>query len=291
MTPAVAIRLGRVSNLPTVWSNALAGTVVAGGEPWQPSTLLVALGLSLLYVGGMYLNDAFDRDIDAVERPDRPVPAGLVAADTVFAAGFGLVLAGLTVVLWASAMATPPTGWPPMLAALVLAGAIVLYDWHHKDNPLSPFFMGLCRVLAYATAGYVAIVAPALALWVIALVSLCYLIGLTYVAKEEAFDRLDALWPLAFLAAPLVYGFTILPSGGVLAALLVAALAAWMVVALAYLKRRAKGDVPRAVVSLIAGISLVDAVFLAGAQEPEAALAAVLCFLATLALQRVVIGT
>ena len=76
MSPAVALRLGRVSNLPTVWTNALAGTALAGGEIWTRPTLLVAVGLSLLYVSGMYLNDAFDRDIDALERPDRPIPAG-----------------------------------------------------------------------------------------------------------------------------------------------------------------------------------------------------------------------
>ena len=32
------------------------------------------------------------------------------------------------------------------------ARAIVLYDRHHKDNPLSPLLMGLCRVLVYVTA-------------------------------------------------------------------------------------------------------------------------------------------
>jgi 4-hydroxybenzoate polyprenyltransferase len=156
---------------------------------------------------------------------------------------------------------------------------------------LSPFFMGICRVLAYVTAGYVAVAAPEPALWGLALVSLSYLIGLTYAAKQEAFDGLGALWPLAFLAAPLAYGLYTRPNGGLLAALLLIMLAAWIVVALSFLKRRARGDVPRAVIGLIAGISLVDAVFLAGATETEAALVAVLCFLATLALQRWVIGT
>ena len=103
MKLSVALRLGRVSNLPTIWSNTLAGTVMAGGEPWRFSTLLAAVGISLLYVAGMYLNDAFDRDVDARERPDRPIPAGLVAADTVFAIGFGLMLAGLGFILWAGA--------------------------------------------------------------------------------------------------------------------------------------------------------------------------------------------
>lgn len=73
----VALRLGRVSNLPTVWTNALAGAALAGGEPWQAAMLPLLLALSLFYVGGMYLNDAFDRDIDARERPARPIPAGI----------------------------------------------------------------------------------------------------------------------------------------------------------------------------------------------------------------------
>jgi 4-hydroxybenzoate polyprenyltransferase len=49
--------------------------------------------------------------------------------------------------------------------------------------------------------------------------------------------------------------------------------------------------VPRAVVSLIAGISLVDALFLAAAGALLAAAAAVLCFIATLLTQRWVSGT
>ena len=32
MTPLTALRLGRVSNLPTVWTNALAGIALSGGR-------------------------------------------------------------------------------------------------------------------------------------------------------------------------------------------------------------------------------------------------------------------
>ena len=74
------LRLGRVSNLPTVWTNVLAGIVLAGG-PLEPGTLAaLVVALSLFYVGGMYLNDAFDRTIDARERPERPIPSGLISA-------------------------------------------------------------------------------------------------------------------------------------------------------------------------------------------------------------------
>lgn len=290
MTPAVAFRVGRVSNLPTVWTNALAGVVLAGGESWTLTTLLVAIGLSLLYVSGMYLNDAFDREIDANERPGRPIPAGLVSADTVFFVGFCLMLAGLAFTLWGATVSTA-TPWPGMLAALVLAGTILFYDWHHKGNALSPFFMGLCRVLAYITAGYAAVQAPSPTLVVAALASLSYLIGLTYIAKLESLDRIDGLWPLLFLSAPIIYGFAHLGHGGLASILLLAALGSWILLALYLLKRRAKGDVARAVVSLIAGIALVDALFLAAAGAGAAAAVAVGCFALTLALQRWVSGT
>jgi UbiA prenyltransferase family len=291
MRASVALQLGRVSNLPTVWSNVLAGTVLAGGQPWRPATLLVMLAVSLLYIGGMYLNDAFDRDIDAQERPTRPIPAGLVAANTVFAAGFGMLLAGITLAMAAAVVGGPETVWRPVLASLALAAAIVFYDFNHTDNALSPLFMGLCRVLAYLTAGYAAVREPAIGVFVAALVSLSYLIGLTYIAKQEAHDGIGRLWPLIFLAAPLAYGALEANQAPVTVAIAVAALVAWMFWSLSYLRRRRPGDVSRAVVSLIAGISLVDALFLASAGAALAALLAGLCFLATLLTQRWVSGT
>ena len=291
MTAAIALQLGRVSNLPTVWSNVLVGTVLAGGEPWRPETALVMVGVSLLYVGGMYLNDAFDRDIDAVERPTRPIPAGLIAANTVFAAGFGLLLAGITVVMTAAIISGPEVVWRSVLVSVALAAAIVFYDWNHKGNWLSPFFMGICRVLAYLTAGYAASVKPATALFVAALVSLCYLIGLTYVAKQEAHDGIGQLWPLIFLAAPLAYAMTEINRAPLAVLVVAAVLVAWILRSLLFLRRRSPGDVPRAVISLIAGISLVDALFLASHGALVASLAAGLCFIATLLTQQWVSGT
>lgn len=291
MNASAALQLGRVSNLPTVWSNALAGLVVAGGDPWRASTFLIIAALSLLYVGGMYLNDAFDRDIDARERTTRPIPAGLVSANTVFAAGFGMLLAGIVIVAWAAAYELPGSITKPVVASVALAAAILFYDWHHKGNALSPFFMGLCRVLAYVTAGYYSVTEPSFALWIIALVALSYLIGVTYIAKQEALDQIGHLWPLLFLGAPLLYGLTGIARSPVFGGFLLLALACWIGLALRFLKRRAKGDVPRAVVSLIAGISLVDSLFLALSGATVAAVLALLCFALTLAMQRWISGT
>lgn len=88
MNWAVALRLGRVSNLPTIWTNVLAGTVLAGSTPTPVPLGLLLLAISLFYMAGMYLNDAFDRHFDAAAYPQRPIPSGAVAAGTVFTMGF-----------------------------------------------------------------------------------------------------------------------------------------------------------------------------------------------------------
>ena len=287
---AVALRLGRVSNLPTVWTNTLAGIVLAGGNVGDRRTLPLLVALSLFYVAGMYLNDAYDAEIDARERPERPIPSGQVSAETVFTAGFGMMALGLALLVWIGYGAAGGTGLGPVLSGLGLGAAIVMYNRRHKDNPLSPVLMGICRVLVYVTAGLA--FAPELPapLRIGALLLLCYLIGLTYVAKQETLGEVRNLWPLVFLAAPVVYALArALESGS--AAVLSLAFTLWVGIALWFLWRRQPGDVPRAVVSLIAGISLLDAVLIAGAGAFRLAWLAALAFLLTLALQRAVPGT
>ena len=104
------------------------------------------------YTGGMYLNDAFDREIDARERPERPIPSGRVTAPMVFAIGFGLLGAGVAAVGRRRGRVGRRRPRRPCLSGVLLAGAIMLYDAWHKANPLSPLVMGLCRVLVYVTA-------------------------------------------------------------------------------------------------------------------------------------------
>jgi 4-hydroxybenzoate polyprenyltransferase len=290
MNLAVALKLGRVSNLPTVWTNVFTGMALAAGVGAEPRLAILIVSLSLFYIGGMFLNDAFDSGFDARARPERPIPSGQVSVAQVYAMGFGMLGIGIALLAWVGYAFEPRTQWRPVVAGLALAAAIVFYNWHHKENPLSPLVMGLCRMLVYLSAAFaVAATLPA-EVYVAAAVLLCYLIGLTYAAKKEHLGRLDSFWPLAFLAVPVAYGaWLALREPMVLLPLV--ALSAWILFALKLLRRRGKGDVPRAVVSLIAGISLLDAILLCGATQWTLAVLAACAFLLTLALQRWVSGT
>lgn len=282
MNLRTALRLGRVSNLPTVWTDTLAGVLLAGAAGLGGEFALLLAAFTLFYTGGMFLNDAFDAAIDARERPERPIPSGVVTRGAVFGWGFAQMAAGIALLAL--------VGAAPALAGLALAAAIIYYDWNHKANPLSPLVMGLCRVLIYVGAGLAYASALPPPLWAGAGLLLCYLIGLTYVAKQENLERVENLWPLVFLAAPVAWGAWGAWQAPVTAPFWLA-FTGWSLWALSLLRRRAKGDIPRAVVSLIAGIALLDAMLIAGAGAPGFALLAVAAFGVTLFLQRYVAGT
>jgi 4-hydroxybenzoate polyprenyltransferase len=279
---ATLLKLGRVSNLPTIWTNVLAGTVLSGGEWRSPRTALVVVAMSLFYVGGMYLNDYFDRAIDARERPARPIPAGDISAAAVRAIGFAL-LAG------AAAM-TLAAGTTAAIVGILLGAFIVGYDLHHKGFALAPAVMGTCRALVYCGAAAAAAgISTAVAFAAVA--AAAYVAGLTYAAKQESLDKIGSLWPLLLLALPLAPAAATFGQGPVAVAFY-AALLTWGAGAVYLLVRRPMpGAVSRAVGWLIAGLSLVDAAFLAGIGAIVPACWAAVGFAATLALQRHIAGT
>lgn len=285
----VYLKLGRVSNLPTVWTNVLAGVVLAGGRPEPRLLILLWTALSFLYVGGMLLNDAFDHELDARERPERPIPSGQIGAAEVYALGYAMLAAGILLLGAEAFLFGGRRSWAPVGAGAILAGAIVLYDAWHKGNPLSPLLMGLCRMLVYAIAALA--VTPRLDAAVIgaALVLLAYLIGLTAVAKQENLKKPGNLWPLPFLFAPFVYSARMV-AGSNAGAAFYAGFLAWVLSAISLLVGKKK-EIGRAVVRFIAGISLLDALFIAGTGQLAAALVAALGFATTLAAQRYVKGT
>jgi UbiA prenyltransferase family len=290
MKLSTALRLGRVSNLPTTWTNVLAGLALAGTSGALDAGLVLALCavVSCMYVGGMFLNDAFDREYDARERPERPIPSGDVSASSVFAIGFALLAAGITGTAALALLRPTGTGWPPVLAALALAGCIVFYDAYHKQNPLSPVVMAGNRVLVYAVAALSVLPVLASEVYWGACALGCYLVGLTYAAKQENLRALRGVWPLVLLAVPFAYAPALRTPAG---ALLYAALAGSTVHSVRLLLVPARRDIRRAVTQLIAGISLLDGMLVGSQGHSGLAALCVLGWLLTLRLQRVVAGT
>jgi hypothetical protein len=167
----------------------------------------------------------------------------------------------------------------------------VAYDAFHKGNPAAPIVMGLCRALIYGAAAAAVSDAVALAVSIAGLALLAYVAGLTYAARQESFDRVGNLWPLAVLAIPMLVAWPGI-SGGAVAVLIYFVLIASTLIAVYLLAARPMaGAVPRSVGLLIAGISLLDATFLAGAGALGAALIAALGFPATLLLHKLIPGT
>lgn len=275
------LRLARVSNLPTVWSNVLAASVLAGGMSLS-RLALVAAGMSALYTGGMVLNDAFDRAIDARERPDRPLPSGAISPGAAFGVG-GVLLAGGVALLSVE-------GAGSAMAGVVLAGLIVLYDVWHRGNPASPVIMGMCRALVYL--GTVLAAGAALSVPVVAaaMALLFYVAGITHAAKGGAFQSPKTSWPALLLALP---GFVALMTGDatIIAVALAALAAAAVVRAIAWLASGVPREKEAGVGLLIAGIALMDAVVAAAHGSFGVAAVCAGLFVLTIALQRQIPGT
>jgi hypothetical protein len=284
MMPALStlLRLGRMSNLPTVWTNVIAGSVIAGGGSPDQLALIVS-AMTAFYVGGMYLNDFFDRAVDARERPGRPIAAGEISAGAVSFIGFGLLAAGVLLLI--------PLGPAAAACGAVLATTIVLYDVWHKGNALSPIVMGLCRAMVYIGACVAVTGSLSKATLIGALALAFHVAGITYAAKQEGLNRIGNLWPLLMLAAPLLAALPAATAWPVLVAVvLLLAVDARAIRLLAV--KPVPGAVPLAVSGLIAAICLVDAVAVAAAGGSIAIVAfCVLGYPLTRLFQKVVPGT
>jgi 4-hydroxybenzoate polyprenyltransferase len=268
----------------------MAGVVLSGAtiSPFVFAFLLLAF--SLFYVAGMYLNDAFDREFDAVAYPQRPIPSGAVPARQVFTIGFlGLATGEFLLIAIGYGMGDTP-GWPPAVAGLCLAATIIYYNANHKNNPYGPVLMGLCRMQVYVTAALAA--GPILSerLWWGAVLLFAYIIGLSYIARQETLARFTNFWPLVFLAAPFAYG---LPEAqqNIIPALIYGGFFVWVGYAVKRLARGAQFEIREGVSMLIAGIAFLDALLIALAGQSWLALLAVGGCLLTRLFHRIIPGT
>ncbi|MEV3972290.1 SCO3242 family prenyltransferase [Streptomyces sp. NPDC050698] len=137
---AAVAELVRAPAALTVPGDVLAGALGAG-RPAGGRTLLLAASSVSLYWAGMALNDWADREEDARERPERPVPSGRISAGAALGIAGGLTAAGL-------ALGALAGGRRVLLRrTLPLAATVWAYDLGLKHTPLGPVAMAAARAL------------------------------------------------------------------------------------------------------------------------------------------------
>ncbi|QHF23102.1 4-hydroxybenzoate polyprenyltransferase [Rathayibacter sp. VKM Ac-2804] len=150
------LELVRAKAALSVLGDTVAGAAWAGRETGA-RTVALPLASALLYSAGMALNDYADAELDAEERPERPIPSGRIRRGAALGLAAGLTGAGI-------AVAALVDGRRSLLLSVPLAASIWSYDLLAKPTPLGPVVMAACRgldVLLGAGASGVRAAAPA----------------------------------------------------------------------------------------------------------------------------------
>jgi len=185
----------------TVVADVTMGWLVTRGSwnPWFVFALLV-FASSCLYLAGMVLNDVYDAEIDARERPERPIPSGRISRAAASRLGWVLLVPGLAVV-WLLSVLVGSYG--PGVIGSILAILVWLYNAVAKRSPFAPIAMASCRFLNVVLAMCLATFAPlplenatpTTAERAIGLGVFLYIAGATWFARTEA--RSSDRWHLA----------------------------------------------------------------------------------------------
>ncbi|MFT4016905.1 MAG: UbiA-like protein EboC [Agriterribacter sp.] len=182
------LRLTRPANVITAVSDILAGIAISGylwhtngnAYMWQPVLMLIISTMGL-YAGGVVFNDVFDASLDAVERPERPIPSGIVSKSAATLWGTLLLVAGIAA---AANVHTGINALPAMLATAIAVCALIYDKWCKHHFIAGPFTMGLCRGLNLLL-GMSIISAAVASWWFLALVPVTYIAAITTVSGGE----------------------------------------------------------------------------------------------------------
>ena len=178
-------RLARPANLPTAAADILAGVAIAlylknievlkflGDQ--SADILSLVFSSIALYAGGVVFNDVFDAELDAVERPERAIPSGLVPKREAVYFGIILMLIGITLAFKCSLLSG--------LISIALTIAILTYDAYFKQFSFSgPLNMGICRGLNLLMGMSIL---GMLSHWYISIVPVVYIFAITLISRGE----------------------------------------------------------------------------------------------------------
>ncbi len=178
-------RLARPANLPTAAADIFAGIAIGlyaqnvevlGFLRENVGSVVSLLFSSVfLYAGGVVFNDVFDADLDAVERPERAIPSGLVPLSQAKVWGAVLMVIGVLLAFNCNLLSGA--------ISLVLTIAILTYDAYFKQHGFfGPLNMGICRGLNLLLGMSILSV---LSNWWIAVIPVIYIFAITMISRGE----------------------------------------------------------------------------------------------------------
>jgi 4-hydroxybenzoate polyprenyltransferase len=178
------LQIMRPANIVTAWADILAGFAASGCVVLanQDTASLVSLGWLLLsttglYGGGVVFNDVFDAELDAIERPERPIPSGRASREGAIILGIVLLSLGI--------VAAYQVSWMSAIMASGIAFCAVFYDAIAKHHSIfGPLNMGICRggnlllgisIMPEMVGQY----------WFLALIPIVYIAAITLLSRGE----------------------------------------------------------------------------------------------------------
>lgn len=177
------LRLIRPANIVTSIADVLAGIAISGyfigsvAPGFVVPVVLLCISTVGLYGGGVAFNDIFDAGLDRLERPERPIPSGLISLkEAITFASLFLITGILTAFL-----VNTTSG---LLAISITLAALTYNKWGKHHLILGPLNMGLCRGLNLLL-GISILPLAVFDWWYIAVVPVIYISSITMISRGE----------------------------------------------------------------------------------------------------------
>ncbi len=277
-------RLARPANLPTAAADICAGIAIGlyvqsiDADLFLPQHIGMVLSLVcasiFLYAGGVVFNDVFDAELDAVERPERAIPSGIVTKGEAKIWGALLLVSGVLLAFTCTILSG--------VISVLLAMAILIYDAYSKHHAFfGPLNMGVCRGLNLLLG--VSILGSVVPWW-ISIVPIVYIFAITMISRGEVHGNnknhillAGILYAIVVVAIALVIGLKTNALLIVLPFLMLFAVLIFVPLSKAYQENSPK-NIKKAVISGVLSLIVMNACWVAGFSSWYLALGVLLLF-------------
>ncbi|MGB3692070.1 MAG: chlorophyll synthase ChlG [Spirulinaceae cyanobacterium] len=196
--------------IPLIWG-VVCGAASSGGYSWTLEDILKAAACMLLSGPLMTgytqtLNDFYDREIDAINEPYRPIPSGVISVPQVISQIIILLVAGLALAYGLDRWANHDF---PMVTCLTIGGAFLAYIYSapplklKKNGWLGNYALGASYIALPWWAGHALFGELN---WKIAILTLIYSLAGLGIAVVNDFKSVEGDEELGLKSLPVMFG-------------------------------------------------------------------------------------